>query len=232
MVEWVSSIEFRLIAISTESSSPSRWPSFTGDANKGFVREVVQVLQEISGGERKHYLHHAFSLSIAHCIPSVHCSYIFCFFSITNECTFVYITCRRFQIVLLGIVWNAFCNAFSKGLGLDLTHAIALLILLPLLHLGALFAFFSIFRYSGGVNKTSTTTTTTMKAGRDAVAATFCASHKTLAFGLPLINTIFSGSSNLASYCAPIMLVHPIQLLIGSFVVPYFKQFTGVSEER
>jgi len=224
MAECVCSIEFHLTAISTEYSWTSGWPSFTGDANKGFVREAVQVLQEISGGERKHYLHHAFSLSIAHCIPSVHCSYIFCFFSITNECTFVYITCRRFQIVLLGIVWNAFCNAFSKGLGLDLTHAIALLILLPLLHLGALFAFFSIFRYSGGVNTTSTTT----KAGRDAVAATLCASHKTLAFGLPLINTIFSGSSNLASYCAPLMLVHPIQLLIGSFVVPYFKQFTGV----
>mgnify|MGYP001044118861 CR=1 FL=1 len=147
-----------------------------------------------------------------------------CFSSITTNAQFAYTSCPRFQIVLLGIVWNAFCNAFSNGLGLDLTHAIALLILLPLLHLGALFAFFSIFRYSGGVNTTSTTT----KAGRDAVAATLCASHKTLAFGLPLINTIFSGSSNLASYCAPLMLVHPIQLLIGSFVVPYFKQFTGV----
>lgn len=77
----------------------------------------------------------------------------------------------------------------------------------------------------------STTTTKATKVGKDAVAATFSASQKTLAFGLPLINTIFAGSSNLASYCAPIMLVHPIQLLIGSFVVPYFKQFTGIIEE-
>jgi sodium/bile acid cotransporter 7 len=113
-------------------------------------------------------------------------------------------------------------------------NAVALMILLPLLHLGALFAFFSIFRYFTGNLDDSTTTpiTTSTKAGKDTVAATFCASHKTLAFGLPLVNAVFAESSNLASYCAPIMLVHPIQLLIGTFLLPYFKQFTGLMEER
>lgn len=115
-------------------------------------------------------------------------------------------------------------------------QVIALVLLLPMLHLGALFAFFSIFRYYGGnllssSSIDSTTTTKATKAGKDAVAATFSASQKTLAFGLPLINTIFAGSFNLAQYCAPIMLLHPIQLLLGSFVVPYFKRFTGVIEE-
>lgn len=109
---------------------------------------------------------------------------------------------------------------------MEIKHAAVLLILLPLLHLGALFTFFSMFRRFGGYSNSAST-----KAGKDAVAAAFCASHKTLAFGLPLVNTIFAGSSNLASYCAPIMLVHPIQLLIGSFVVPYFKQFTEAKEE-
>eukprot|EP00956_Cyclotella_meneghiniana_P014213 scaffold21222_cov69-Cyclotella_meneghiniana.AAC.6 len=34
---------------------------------------------------------------------------------------------KRFQeIVLLGIVWNAFCNAFTGGLGLEVKHAAAL----------------------------------------------------------------------------------------------------------
>ncbi len=118
-------------------------------------------------------------------------------------------------MVLLGIVWNAFCNAFTRGLGLELSHGIALLIMLPLLHLGSLAALFSVFR-SKLLSNTS----------GEAVAATFCGAHKTLAFGLPLINTIFEGNPNLASYCAPIMLMHPLQLVIGSLIVPYFAKIT------
>ena len=126
-----------------------------------------------------------------------------------------------FQLVLLGIVWNAFCEAFTRGLGLDFSHAIALLILLPLLHMGSLIALFSLFKSKLLLNNTP----------GEAVAATFCASHKTLAFGLPLINTIFDGNANLASYCAPIMLMHPLQLVIGSFVVPLFERYTEQKSE-
>lgn len=115
----------------------------------------------------------------------------------------------------MGIVWNAFCNAFTKGLGLDLSHGIALLVLLPVLHIGSLVTLFTVFR-SKLFNNTP----------GEAVAATFCGAHKTLAFGLPLINTIFEGNLNLASYCAPIMLIHPLQLVIGSLAVPYFTTFT------
>ena len=64
------------------------------------------------------------------------------------------------------------------------------------------------------------------------MAATFCGAHKTLAFGLPLINTVFEGNPNLASYCAPIMLMHPLQLVIGSLVVPYFKQMVEEEEKK
>jgi sodium/bile acid cotransporter 7 len=91
-----------------------------------------------------------------------------------------------YQIVLLGIVWNAFCNAFTSGLGLEVKHAVALLTLLPAIHaasLTSLFTFFklNLFGFSLG----------------EAIAATFCAAHKTLAFGLPLINTIFEGNPHL-----------------------------------
>jgi sodium/bile acid cotransporter 7 len=121
---------------------------------------------------------------------------------------------KRFQeIVLLGIVWNAFCNAFTSGLGLEVKHAVALLTLLPAIHaasLTSLFAFFklNLFGFSLG----------------EAIAATFCAAHKTLAFGLPLINTVFEGNPHLASYCAPIMFMHPLQLVIGSLLLPCFSE--------
>lgn len=91
--------------------------------------------------------------------------------------------------------------------------------MLPLLHLGSLLSLFSVFR-ANILNNTP----------GEAVAATFCGAHKTLAFGLPLINTIFEGNPNLASYCAPIMLMHPLQLVIGSLMVPYFTKFT--TEEK
>jgi sodium/bile acid cotransporter 7 len=90
------------------------------------------------------------------------------------------------QVVLLGIVWNAFSNAFSSGLGLEGKHAVALLTLLPTLHVASLASLFSFFRWK-----------TFGFSMEEAIAATFCAAHKTLAFGLPLINTIFDGNPNL-----------------------------------
>lgn len=123
-------------------------------------------------------------------------------------------------MVLLGIVWNAFCNAFARGLGLELRHGLALLTLLPLLHIGSLAALFSVFR-SKFLSDTP----------GEAVAATFCGAHKTLAFGLPLINTVFEGNPNLASFCAPLMLMHPLQLVIGSLAVPYFAKITVGKED-
>eukprot|EP00978_Attheya_sp_CCMP212_P031396 scaffold118470_cov56-Attheya_sp.AAC.2 len=123
---------------------------------------------------------------------------------------------RLQEIILLSIVWNAFCNAFTKGMGLDLHHGIVLLTLLPLLHLGSLLASFGLFR-----------TKIFNFSRREQVAAMFCASHKTLAFGLPLVNTIFEGNSNLAAYCAPIMFIHPLQLVLGSLLVPRLSMYTS-----
>jgi sodium/bile acid cotransporter 7 len=145
------------------------------------------------------------------------------------------------QCVILGIVWNAFCNAFTSGLGLEVEHVVTLLTMLPVLHaasLTSLFSFFQmdLFGFTAG----------------EAKAATFCGAHKTLAFGLPLINTIFEGNANLgehsrvtcqpvinlsaltpllcshgchqtASYCAPLMIMHPLQIVIGSLMMPYLS---------
>lgn len=123
---------------------------------------------------------------------------------------------RASEVILLSILWNAFCTAFTEGIGLDLRSTGMLLILLPILHLlslGTLFRFFSLplLTFSRG----------------DIVAAMFCASQKTLAFGLPLINTIFEGNPNLAAYCAPLMFIHPIQLIIGSLLIPRLEKYTS-----
>jgi sodium/bile acid cotransporter 7 len=120
------------------------------------------------------------------------------------------------EILLLGIVWNAFCNAFTQGLGLQLKHGMMLLGLLPMLHLSSWFAMFQLFSLPF------------WKISRpDVVAATFCASQKTLAFGLPLINTVFQGSPNLAAYCAPLMFLFPLQMTFGSLLLPKVKEYVA-----
>ena len=124
------------------------------------------------------------------------------------------------KVILLGIVWNAFCNAFTSGLGLELNHTFVLLGLLPALHLGALGALFKLFSLPF------------LKFSRsEIVAAMFCSSQKTLAFGLPLINTIFEGNPNLASYVAPLMFIHPLQMTLGSLFLPMITQYTTDTSE-
>lgn len=123
---------------------------------------------------------------------------------------------RAQEVVLLGIVWNAFCNAFTDGLGLAFKDSLVLLVLLSSLHLlvlGACFRFFSLPPFNIG--------------RPEQVAASFCASQKTLAFGLPLINTIFQGNVNLASYCAPIMFIHPLQMTLGSLLLRSIEQYAS-----
>lgn len=128
---------------------------------------------------------------------------------------------RLQETVLLGIVWNAFCNAFSDGLGIQLKHSLVLLALLPTLHLavlGATFKFFSLPLL--GFTKGET------------IAAMFCSSQKTLAFGLPLINTIFQGNPNLALFCAPLMFIHPLQMAIGSFLLPTVQNYVEGGDDK
>lgn len=116
------------------------------------------------------------------------------------------------EYILIGLVWNAFCNAFTKGIGIEVSHGIFLLGLLSSLHLGSFYILLKLFG-SRLLNFSNA----------DAIAATYCASHKTLAFGLPLLNTIFEGNPNLAAYCAPVMFIHPLQLLLGSLIASNLK---------
>lgn len=113
---------------------------------------------------------------------------------------------RTSEAALLAIVWNAFSTAFHVGLGVGAADLALLALGLPAIHALALLGLHAAFR--------------TRSPPGDAVAAAYCASHKTLAFGLPLIKTLFAGNADLAYYCAPIMVLHPLQLLLGSLLAP------------
>jgi len=124
---------------------------------------------------------------------------------------------RLQEVILLSILWNAFCSAISSNMMPSQGLAL-LLVLLPMVHLAALAALFAFFSQLQVFRR------------GEVVAAMFCASQKTLAFGLPLIHTIFEGNPNLAAYCAPIMLIHPIQLILGSTLLPVLQRYTAKDE--
>lgn len=45
--------------------------------------------------------------------------------------------------------------------------------------------------------------------------------HKTVAMGIPLINAIYENNDNLAMYTLPLLIWHPLQLVIGTLLTPY-----------
>jgi sodium/bile acid cotransporter 7 len=107
----------------------------------------------------------------------------------------------------------------GTGVLLGPSRLLSLLTILLTLHLSIVWSLFHIFQFLGYTKE-------------EVVAATFTASHKTMAFGLPLIKVIFDGNPNLASYCVPVMMIHPLQLSLGSLMVPWFKSYISRNDEQ
>jgi hypothetical protein len=64
------------------------------------------------------------------------------------------------------------------------------------------------------------------------VMGLFGATHKTVAMGLPLISAIYDGNPNVGLYSLPLLCWHPLQLLLGSLLVPRLAAFVKREEER
>jgi len=64
------------------------------------------------------------------------------------------------------------------------------------------------------------------------VMGLFGCTHKTVAMGVPLINAIFDDNPNLGLYTLPLLIWHPLQLVIGSFLVPRLNRFVNSEKER
>jgi len=59
---------------------------------------------------------------------------------------------------------------------------------------------------------------------RDRVAALFCGSKKTLASGVPMARLIFGAQPGLAMILLPIMIYHPLQLVVGGWLAGRFSK--------
>ncbi len=50
--------------------------------------------------------------------------------------------------------------------------------------------------------------------------------------GVPLINAIYESNTNVGLYTLPLLVWHPMQLVIGSFLAPKLAAFVDREEER
>lgn len=64
------------------------------------------------------------------------------------------------------------------------------------------------------------------------VMGLFGCTHKTVAMGVPLINAIYEDSPFVGQYTLPLLIWHPMQLLLGSFLVPRLLAFVERENER
>ena len=109
-------------------------------------------------------------------------------------------------------VYSTFCDTFLRGFGLPPLSLAALLLLVGSTHAAFLAAAWKL----GGLLR--------LRAA-DRVAVLLSSTQKTLALGLPLLNLIFAGRPDLGLLCTPLLLQHPLQLIVGSVISPKLKSY-------
>ena len=124
---------------------------------------------------------------------------------------------RTSEALLLLTVYSTFCDTFLRGFGI------------PASTFGVLFAIMaaSHFAFLGAAWLMSGWLTV-----KDRITFLFVSTQKTLAFGLPLLRIVFQGRPDLAVLLTPLLLLHPLQLLVGSLLVPRLAALAEAEEKR
>lgn len=110
------------------------------------------------------------------------------------------------RLTILLLVYTSFCDSvkggvWSSGAQPLAVSALASLLLLGIA-LGLTWLFGGLFGFEPG----------------ERIAALFCGSKKTLASGVPMARLIFGAQPGLALILLPIMIYHPLQLVVGGWL--------------
>lgn len=115
--------------------------------------------------------------------------------------------------VLLLIIYTTFCDTFSHKSGeIDSSSILAVAVLIICLQCCLLILTFSL-----------ATTRDSPFTSADTVAIMFCSTHKSLTLGIPMLKIVFSGYSYLSLISIPLLIYHPVQILLGGLLVPVVK---------
>lgn len=117
--------------------------------------------------------------------------------------------------VLLMIIYTTFCDTFSNP-NFDLDKFSLILILFTICSIQLSFMLLT-FIFSTRNNSGFTPA--------DTVAIMFCSTHKSLTLGIPMLKIVFAGHEHLSLISVPLLIYHPVQILLGSVLVPTIKSW-------
>lgn len=124
--------------------------------------------------------------------------------------------------VLLLIIYTTFCDTFSQKSNeigsLDLVFVVCLIVLLQSCLL--------LLTFSLATMKKSLFTPA------DTVAIMFCSTHKSLTLGIPMLKIVFAGHGYLSLISIPLLIYHPVQILLGGLLVPTIKAWMVSTEQK
>ncbi|XP_036744878.2 sodium/bile acid cotransporter 7 isoform X3 [Manis pentadactyla] len=117
--------------------------------------------------------------------------------------------------VLLMIIYTTFCDTFSNP-NIDLDKFSLILVLVIIFSIQLSFMLLT-FIFSTRDNSGFTPA--------DTVAIIFCSTHKSLTLGIPMLKIVFAGHERLSLISVPLLIYHPVQILLGSVLVPTIKSW-------
>jgi len=124
--------------------------------------------------------------------------------------------------VLLLIIYTTFCDTFShKSAEIDSSGLVAVAVFIICLQCCLLMLTFSLATMKD---------TTFMPA--DTVAIMFCSTHKSLTLGIPMLKIVFSGYKYLSLISIPLLIYHPVQILLGGLLVPVVKGWMISAQQK
>ena len=127
---------------------------------------------------------------------------------------------RGQEYSLVFILYTTFCKTFESDRDIEISEILFMIlfqcILLSFFTVVAWFSLRALFRDEPKMR----------------VMGLFGCTHKTIAVGVPLITSIYAGNPNLGLYTLPLLIWYPMQLIIGSLLLPRLKAFIASENER
>jgi sodium/bile acid cotransporter 7 len=119
------------------------------------------------------------------------------------------------RVTILVLVYTSFCDSFVQGVWSHHGWGTLALVLA-----GSLVLFTIVMLTTGAASRALGFSR------EDRIAAMFCGSKKTLASGVPMARLIFGAHPAIGVILLPIMIYHPLQLVICGFLAQYWAKRT------
>uniref|UniRef100_A0A7S0CBP3 Sodium/bile acid cotransporter 7 n=1 Tax=Proboscia inermis TaxID=420281 RepID=A0A7S0CBP3_9STRA len=124
------------------------------------------------------------------------------------------------EYMLVFIVYTVFCKTFRDPDATSASDAVLMIVLqLVLLLFTMTLAWFTLALLFPDQPKLR-------------VMGLYGCTHKTVAMGVPLINAIYESNSNVGLYTLPLLIWHPMQLVLGTALAPKLVRFVEREEKR